>query len=247
MTRDLARSDPPYQQIAADIRAQILSGTLPEGEPIPSARGIATEWGVALSTATKVLTLLRTEGLTRAVPGVGTVVDTSSRGHGAAERVLATRRSGHIYRPEEYARVLRSELVTAPYEIAVALGLPPESPVVRRLRLTMNGEQVVARSLSWLDGGLAEVAPRLLSTERIREGTFAYVEACTGRPVTTAREDVAADAATDDEAAALGIEVGSPVLRGRNWLLDSAGAVLEYGESVRPRRTWASYEVAMTS
>jgi DNA-binding GntR family transcriptional regulator len=245
MARELTRSDPPYQQIAADIRARILMGTIPEGGVIPSARGLAAEWGVALATATKALGLLRTEGLTRAVPGVGTVVDTSSHGHGAAERVLATRRTGQIYRAEEYARVLSSDLVKAPEEVAAALGLASGEAVIRRLRLTMSGERVVARSLSWLNGDLAEVAPRLLSTDRIKEGTFAYVEARTGRRVTTAREDVAADTATEDDAAALGVEPGAPVLRGRNWLFDSEGVVLEYGESARPRGTWASYEVAL--
>jgi DNA-binding GntR family transcriptional regulator len=246
MAREVTRSDPPYQQIAADIRARILMGTIPEGGTIPSARGLVAEWGVALSTATKALGLLRAEGLTRAVPGVGTVVDTSSRGHGAAERVIATRRTGQIYRAEEHARILSSDVVTAPDEIAAALGVASGKAVIRRVRLTMSGKRVVARSLSWLDGDLAEVAPRLLSTDRIKEGTFAYVEARTGRRVTIAREDVAADAATEDDAAALGIEPGAPVLRGRNWLYDSDAVVLEYGESARPRGTWASYDVALT-
>jgi AcrR family transcriptional regulator len=65
---------PPYRRIADDLRARIGAGELVPGEPIPSARRIARDHGVALATATKVLAVLRDDGLVRAVPGVGTVV-----------------------------------------------------------------------------------------------------------------------------------------------------------------------------
>jgi AcrR family transcriptional regulator len=65
---------PPYRRIADVLRSRIGSGELVPGEPIPSARRIARDHGVALATATKVLAALRDDGLVRAVPGVGTVV-----------------------------------------------------------------------------------------------------------------------------------------------------------------------------
>src|SRR4051794_17090111 len=65
---------PPYRRIADVLRARIGAGELLPGEPIPSARRIARDHGVALATATKVLAVLRDDGLVRAVPGVGTVV-----------------------------------------------------------------------------------------------------------------------------------------------------------------------------
>jgi AcrR family transcriptional regulator len=71
------RSDPPSVRIVTEIRRRIASGELREGDRVPSARQITREWGVAIATATKVLTALRQEGLVRAVPGVGTVVDAS--------------------------------------------------------------------------------------------------------------------------------------------------------------------------
>ncbi|WP_338932211.1 GntR family transcriptional regulator [Streptomyces netropsis] len=71
-------TDPaPYLRIAAELRTRIASGELRAGQKVPSARRITQEWGVAMTTATKVLATLRREGLVRAVPGVGTVVDTS--------------------------------------------------------------------------------------------------------------------------------------------------------------------------
>ncbi|GAB3150273.1 TetR/AcrR family transcriptional regulator C-terminal domain-containing protein [Microbispora hainanensis] len=65
-----------YQEIAAEIRGRIEAGELRPGDRVPSTREIVREWGVAMATATKVLTELRREGLVHAVPGVGTVVGT---------------------------------------------------------------------------------------------------------------------------------------------------------------------------
>jgi AcrR family transcriptional regulator len=65
---------PPYRRIADALRARIGSGELAPGQPVPSARRISREHGVALATATKVLAVLRDDGLVRALPGIGTVV-----------------------------------------------------------------------------------------------------------------------------------------------------------------------------
>ncbi|GCD46038.1 GntR family transcriptional regulator [Streptomyces paromomycinus] len=65
---------PPYRRIVAELRRRIDAGELSPGDRVPSTRRITQEWGVAMATATKVLTTLRQEGLVRAVPGVGTVV-----------------------------------------------------------------------------------------------------------------------------------------------------------------------------
>lgn len=70
-----------YRQITAEIRRRIESGELAPGSRVPSTRAIVDEWGVAMATATKVLTELHHQGLVRAVPGVGTVV---AGGHRAA-------------------------------------------------------------------------------------------------------------------------------------------------------------------
>jgi DNA-binding transcriptional regulator YhcF (GntR family) len=67
---------PPYARIVAALREQIESGALAPGDRVPSTREITRQWGVAMATATKALTALRQAGLVKAVPGVGTVVDT---------------------------------------------------------------------------------------------------------------------------------------------------------------------------
>jgi AcrR family transcriptional regulator len=76
----------PSIQIAAQIRGQIQSGELAAGNRVPSTREIMRRWGVAMATASKVLAILKEEGLVRTRPGVGTVVagTSSSRARASA-------------------------------------------------------------------------------------------------------------------------------------------------------------------
>ncbi|RXS70968.1 GntR family transcriptional regulator [Streptomyces sp. TM32] len=109
---------PPYRRITDEIRRRIDTGELAPGDRVPSTRRITQEWGVAMATATKVLTTLRQEGLVRAVPGVGTVVaePPSPRATGAA--------APRERRPRETDRGLsRGSVVRAGVRVADAEGL----------------------------------------------------------------------------------------------------------------------------
>lgn len=242
MAPQVHRSDPPYLQVVKHVREKIESGALRDGDTVPSTRQIAKEWGISLATATKAMATLRSEGLVRGVSGVGTVVTTSETVHTPTGRVLSNRRTGRIYPADEHARIEEAGLVSASEQVADALGLPVGAPVIRRQRVTYKGETPVSASISWFDGALAELAPKLLETARILEGTFGYVETATGRLLKSVRDQLAADAATEQDASDLHVEVGSPVLRGRNWIYDADGGVIEYGEYVSAARRWKSYD-----
>jgi DNA-binding transcriptional regulator YhcF (GntR family) len=64
----------PYLRIAADLRRRIAAGELRPGERVPSTRTLVREWGVAMATAARALSVLAEQGWVRAVPGSGTVV-----------------------------------------------------------------------------------------------------------------------------------------------------------------------------
>lgn len=238
------RPEPPYLRVVRAIRDDVVSGRLGEGDAVPSARRIAADWGVALATATKALTTLRAEGLVRGVPGVGTVVTSQSEHvHSARAHSVAIRRTGRIYPPGHYAQILGTELVTACEQVATALGVETGSGVISRRRITLDADDVpLSTSTSWFDGSLAGKCPALLRPDRIPQGTSRYIEEQTDRAVTSGRDQLAASAATPEHAKALGIEVGSAVLLGRNRWLDDHGDVVEYGESASPPDRWAFYQ-----
>ena len=243
------RTDPPYLRVVAAIRDRISSGQLQEGDRVPSAREMTREWGISLATASKVLATLRSEGFVRAVQGVGTVVSAAETTRlGARDRMVSIRRGGRIYPPGQHARITSAEMVSAPAHVADALGVATGAPVIRRRRVTYQRQgqgqedRPISASTSWYDGALAGTCSRLLQSERIQEGTPAYIEAATGRHVATGRDQLAADEASAEDAQDLDVALGAPVLRGRNWYWDSSGGVIEYGESVSIPRRWTAYD-----
>lgn len=121
------------------------------------------------------------------------------------------------------ARIISAEVVVAPSHVAEALGLNPDVGVIRRHRVTFRGDAPISTSTSWLDAALGTVAPRLLELERLPQGTSSYVEQQTGRVVGAGRDQVCASSADPLHANVLGLPEGSPVLRGRNWIIDTAG------------------------
>jgi DNA-binding GntR family transcriptional regulator len=243
MSPTVRREEPPYLQIAEDIRRRVRSGQLSDGDLVPSTRQLAREWQVSVPTAAKALTMLRAEGYVRGVPGTGTIVCANqTMQHSGGDRLRAIAGIGRIYPPNERAVITSAELVPAPAAVADALGVPPDAQVIRRHRITYRDDVPLSASISWLPGDVARLAPRLLSPERIREGTAGYVEATTGRAVVRALDQDSARAATDQDAADLGVPAGSPVGCGRNWWYDSEGSVIEYGERVSIPGRWASHE-----
>jgi DNA-binding GntR family transcriptional regulator len=240
----LDRQPPPYQQIADHFRREIREGRLKDGDRLPSARQIGTEWVVAHATAAKVLTTLRAERLVRTTQGGagGTFVDVQQVGTPARDWMLSTRRTGNIYAKGMYAKIVSAELVVCPEPVAEALGVPADSEVIRRQRVTYRGDKAVSTSVSWFSGVLADPAPDLLVAERIKAGTAGYIEQRTGRAMVSGRDQVTAGAADAAVADVLGIAVGEAVLLGRNWVLDGEGDVIEFGESVSLAGRWQTYE-----
>jgi DNA-binding transcriptional regulator YhcF (GntR family) len=66
--------EPVYRRIAGELAERITAGELPPGARVPSTREIMATHGVAMATATRVITWLREQGLVTARPGFGTVV-----------------------------------------------------------------------------------------------------------------------------------------------------------------------------
>ncbi|MFD9827219.1 TetR/AcrR family transcriptional regulator C-terminal domain-containing protein [Tsukamurella tyrosinosolvens] len=62
------------EEIAAVLRERIASGRLRPGDRAPSTRAIMRDHGVAMATASKVLSLLQADGLIDSAPGRGSVV-----------------------------------------------------------------------------------------------------------------------------------------------------------------------------
>lgn len=66
---------PIYQQIAEQMRTDILTGKIKQGEYLPSIRSLAKELKISVITTMKAYELLEEEGLVTAVQGKGFYVN----------------------------------------------------------------------------------------------------------------------------------------------------------------------------
>ncbi|MGX2995183.1 GntR family transcriptional regulator [Streptomyces sp. JNUCC 64] len=240
---------PKYEQIAAEIRGRIVRGELNAGDSLPSEREMTDRWSVSRPTIVRALQVLRQEGLIASRQGVGTTVQPRvPLARSAGERYQTAVATGNIYTAGEYAEILVAELTEAPEHVATALGVEAGASVVRRQRVTREGDKASAMSTSWFTTEVADAAPRLLQRERVREGTTRYVEMQTGRRPQTGRDWWTARLATDDELRVLGLTGPEAVAEVRHISYDSDGKPLAYEVGVTPSGRWArTEEYAMRS
>lgn len=246
----IQRALPPYQQVIAHIRGQVESGILAPGDLIPSDRQMATEWGISRATAQKVIAALRAEGLVETEQGVGTRVRElpTPRHASGHDRAASVRRSGRIYRQGEYARIVSATVAPAPADVAEVLGIEEGADAIKRVRVTYGPDDVPgSASTSWFRGEWAEQAPKLLVTERIIEGTWAYLETQTGRLAASGQDRIRVRLATEEDAELLGLELPAAVKVVRTILRDADSVAVEYGVSISggDRESVYDYDVSV--
>ncbi|MFF8485143.1 GntR family transcriptional regulator [Streptomyces antibioticus] len=74
MGEDLDRTRAVWRQAAQIVIDRITAGAYPPGSRVPSTLELATELGIASSTAQKAMAYLRREGWLRGESGIGTFV-----------------------------------------------------------------------------------------------------------------------------------------------------------------------------
>ena len=88
---DASSMVPIYAQIVGQVRAGVASGTLQAGDPLPSARQLASELRVNPNTVAQAYRELDREGLTTVQRGQGTFVAALANGRREEERARVAR------------------------------------------------------------------------------------------------------------------------------------------------------------
>jgi GntR family transcriptional regulator len=246
MTNRINREEPPYLQIARHYRQRIERGELQPGQPLPSVRDMADLWKVAHTTANRALKALQAEGLVQSTSGAGTVVTQAAP---TAESLIThLRETGSFYPPGYRSVITDTRTAPATTHVANALGLEPGEQVITRSRIVYDAAGTpIEYSTNYVRAEFAEVAPALLLPAPIVNGTLGYLEAQTGRQATTGCDQYAAFAADPDQAAALNLDVGAPILIERHWSTETDGTVLDYAESVEPGERWRTRRYAVSN
>jgi len=209
---ELQRPVPLYMQVVRQLRAQIASGELAEGDRIPSQRQMMDRWRISMQTASKVIGALKTEGL--AIPSIGrdTIV-----APGATARIAAASAGTHRAAAEPPPTPgldieVTATKVAAPAAVAETLGIPTGRRALRRREISLDGGKAVSITDIWFPPAIAEKAPRLADSDSLPAGTLAYIAEATGIRAARVTEENAAIAADKQTAEALGVPPASPVL-----------------------------------
>lgn len=221
ITRDRGGA-PLYAQLADAILDGITSGRLAPGDRVASEPELVRAYGVSRATAAKALAQLEQEGHVRREQGRGTFVEAGrllTRRPELGGFSESVRRAGHA--PTQRLLALDRG---AGDPLASWLG---DGPVmrIRRLRL-VDGEPVGVHTtlLPLAEAELAGLGERTLSAPDA--SLYALLDAAGVHPA-EAVEHLQAVAASEDEAALLGVEPGTPLMRVVRMSRDGRGRPLE--------------------
>lgn len=236
-----------YADIAAYYRQQINDGELAPGDPMPSMREVCERFGVAITTANRAFRVLKSEGLTVAKPGVGTVVadrqDTVSTG---AARIDRLARTGREYAPGEdshdHVAMWRS---CADPLIAERLGIELHDEILIRRRVFRKEGRPTAVGISCILPRAVAAVPELEQQGQLKPFWQTTYRERTGREIFRSPERRTARHASDDELRALEVDVpphvAAAVLVTHTLFHDEIGPI-ELWEDVYTPGTWQEDE-----
>lgn len=207
-----------HERIADDLRVQIQSGELNDGDRLPGENALMERYGVARMTARQALADLQNEGLAVARKGAGVFVRTFRpvRRFGSqrlSRQVWGTGRSmwdaDTSSAPVVVDRLTVSTSV-APATAARMLGLEPGATVVMRRRRYLIAEEPVQLATAYIPATLAQGSP-ITDADTGPGGVYARL-AELGHAPARFSEELYARMPTPQEARELQLAPGTPVI-----------------------------------
>lgn len=210
---------PTYRRIADHLREEIRAGKWGPGDRLPSHSELAEQMQVSLTTARNAIQVLVTENLVYTATSRGTIV----RSREVLESVVTDhirpnrpRASHDIF--EEIARAagrvptkeFNARMEPAGQQIAELLGIPVDSWVLARTVVQFLDNEPWSWEVSFYPRDLAE-ATGIDSPHDIAEGTTRRL-ADRGYAETAHRDSIVARPANAEEAAVLGVAIGTVLL-----------------------------------
>ncbi|GAA1770027.1 MULTISPECIES: GntR family transcriptional regulator [Streptomonospora] len=229
-------SPPVYREIAEDVRTAIASGRLSDGDRVPGENDLMKQYGVARATARQALSVLINEGIVVAIRGSGVYVRAFRplRRHGprrlSRELWGAGRAIWQADSPDGSFETDSVEVaeVPAPAYVARALGLADEAAVVRRHRRYRLEDRPMQLATSYLPAEFA-AGTAIAEPETGPGGIYARL-AEQGRAPAHFTEEIRVRMPTPEEAAALHLNAGTPVLDVLRTALTEEHTAVEFNE-----------------
>ncbi|MGA7206957.1 MAG: GntR family transcriptional regulator [Specibacter sp.] len=231
---------PLHEQLREEFLHRIASGQWPEGGAVPSEAELCREFGASRGPVRQALAALRAEQVISGGRGKPPVVRPAVVSQSVETFLSFTEWAETIGKVPGQRTVEIARRAAGPL-VAEQLGLEPAQQVVALLRLrSLDGEAaMVERSHFVLDAGNS-----LFDFDTDSGSTFRHLLG-QGVDLHSARHIIDAVAADDTDAALLGIDAGSPLLRERRVTFSSRGEPLEFADD-RYRPELANFMISNT-
>jgi GntR family transcriptional regulator len=213
---------PAYQRIQAAVRRVIESGGLRPGDAVPSERELARIHDVSLMTARHALASLEQEGVVERRRSIGTFVSPPKIHF---NKLMSYTEQMSARSLTASSKVLFSEIVDDEPDATARLSLPPKSKILKLERLRHAAGEPFALETCYFS---AKQFAGLLNSELERSSLFKILERNYDVVIGYADEEVDATAADTRTAELLGVPKREPLLRIRQVIYSTKGAVLVY-------------------
>ncbi len=203
---------PLWFQLREALLREIRERGMKTGDRLPTESEIERSYGVSRATIRQALAELEAEGVVRRVQGLGTFVASPKIRHRPQLQSFSELARSQGFVPSH--RMLSSELLPAPDDVAADLGIDPDAPARHLMRVLLADGRVVGLADTWLPHELIAASEELFEEGRLDRGSL--YELLQRPPVSLvlhrAEETISASVADTSLATQLECDPGEPVL-----------------------------------
>ncbi|GAA0797720.1 MULTISPECIES: GntR family transcriptional regulator [Cupriavidus] len=227
-------------EITRELLDGIKGGRYPVGALLPTEFELCEQFHASRYTIRAVLQELQDLGLVSRRKNVGTRVE-AAEPKAVFKPTLASVEDLMQF-GEQHRRVVQAvETTVAPAEVAAALGGTPATKWLRISSVRWN-DDAAATPIAWtdiyIDTAYEDIGAIVRDTPDVLVSSL--IESRHGRQIAEIEQSVRASTLTDKRVArALGIEIGSSVLKVVRRYLDEAGDTFEVSVTIHPAETFS--------
>ena len=218
---------PLYRQVEDLILEDISSGSLKEGDLIPSEIELAKRYGIHQGTVRKAVLNLTQKGILYRKQGKGTFV-VFQRNNVRRYRNYRFVQAPHTEFSNINIALIDLRALRAPHEVAEQLQLKKGSQVIRLERIGKVGDDSFLHTVSYLPKRLYPGIEKYSATDFVKNTLWKLQEIYFKIRVRSREEFVSAVAADSETARLLETQTGNPILRLRMIATSETGEIVEY-------------------